>query len=375
MIRSGILFSPISIGAVEIPNRFVRSATHDFMADEEGRVQPAQVRMFQELAEGGVGLILSGHAYVNPEGKASLRQTGADTDDKIEGLRLISEAVHKTDSKIFLQISHAGRQTKPKLCGCTPLSPSEVYEPTFKVTPRPMTEEDIHMTISDFSKAGRRAKEAGFDGLQIHIAHGYLLSSFISPYTNHRTDRWGGSLDNRVRIVREIMGGIRALTGPRFPLTAKLNATDFLEGGLGLDESTAIAGILEAEGLDGVEISGGMSEAGQGSVWKGLRKRDKEGFFLQDAARIKKSLSIPVFGLGGLRTYSVMERAVSTGQVDMISLCRPLIQDPALVNKFRTGKTHMSECISCNGCFNPRGISCAENRRREKDKDARNPDS
>jgi 2,4-dienoyl-CoA reductase-like NADH-dependent reductase (Old Yellow Enzyme family) len=375
MKKTSILFSPVSIGSVEIPNRFVRSATHDFMADDEGRVRPEQIRMFRELAEGGVGLILTGHAYVNHEGKASLRQTGADADDKIEGLRLISEAVHKTQAKIFLQISHSGRQTKPKLCGCTPLAPSEVFEPTFKLTPRAMTEEDIRQTIADFSHAGRRAGDSGFDGLQIHIAHGYLLSSFISPYTNRRSDRWGGSLDNRLRIVREIMRGIRALTGPRFPLTAKLNATDFLEGGLTLEESTAIARILEDEGLDALEVSGGMSEAGQGSVWKGMRAEEEEGYFLRYAARIKKSLSIPVFGLGGLRTFSVMERAVSTGRVDMISLSRPFIQDPAFVKKFRTGVLKKSECISCNGCFNPRGISCAENRRRKKRKNTLNQDS
>jgi 2,4-dienoyl-CoA reductase-like NADH-dependent reductase (Old Yellow Enzyme family) len=365
---SSILFSPITLGSIDIPNRFVRSATHDFMADDHGRICPDQIQMFQDLAQGGVGLILTGHAYVNLEGKASLRQTGVDSDEKIDGLRRITAEVHKSSAKIFLQISHAGRQTKSKLCGCTPLAPSAVYEPTFKITPRAMTEEDIQSTINDFSQAGRRAKEAGFDGLQLHIAHGYLLSSFISPYTNRRSDNWGGSLDNRFRIIREIIGGIRALTGLRFPIIAKLNACDFLEDGLLLEESKTIAGTLEKEGLVGIEVSGGMAEAGQGSVWKGLRSEEEEGYFLEQAAEIKKPLSIPVFGLGGLRTLSVIEKAVGTGRVDMISLCRPFIQDPAIVEKFRTGDKKKSDCISCNGCFNPRGISCAENRRLEKQK-------
>ncbi len=366
MKKSNVLFSPISIGPVNISNRFVRSATHDFMADDEGRVQPRQVRMFQELAEGGVGLIITGHTYIRREGKASLRQTGIDSDEKIEGLRFIAEAVHKTQAKIFLQISHAGRQTKPKLCACTPAAPSAVYEPTFKVTPRAMTEKDIHQTREDFIQAGRRAKEAGFDGLQLHIAHGYLLSSFISPYTNRRTDGWGGSLMNRVRIVREILKGIRRWTGPDFSLIAKLNAVDYLEGGLTIEDSTAIAKILEKDGLDGLEISGGMAEAGQGSVWKGERPKEEEGYFLDYAAQIKKNVAIPVFGLGGLRTFDVMEEAVASHQADLISMSRPFIQDPAIVRKFKSGKVKKSACISCNGCFNPRGISCAENRRKNR---------
>lgn len=368
MKNSSILFSPIRIGSVEIPNRFVRSATHDFLADNDGRVQAEQIRLFKDLAEGEAGLILTGHAYVSPEGKASLRQTGADADEKIPGLRLLAQSVHKAKSAIFLQISHAGRQTKPKLCGCTPAAPSAVYEPIYRLTPRAMTEKDISRTIDDFIQAGRRAEEAGFDGIQIHIAHGYLLSSFISPYTNRRTDSWGGNLANRIRIVREILLGLRSRSGPEFVITAKLNAVDFLDGGLTLEESTRMARILEEDGLDGIEISGGMSEAGQGSVWKGEREEEEEGYFLHYAERIRKSLTIPVFGLGGFRTFSVMEQAVSSSRVDLISLCRPFIQDPHIVKKFRTGDIKKSDCISCNGCFNPRGISCAENRRREKKK-------
>lgn len=366
MKNSSILFSPVRIGSIEIANRFVRSATHDFLADNDGRVTPEQIRLFEELARGGVGLILTGHAYVSQEGKASLRQTGADTDEKIPGLRHIAESVHKTRSKIFLQISHAGRQTKPKLCGCTPAAPSMIYEPIYKLTPRAMTEDDIRRTMEDFIQAGRRAGEAGFDGIQLHIAHGYLLSSFISPYTNRRTDSWGGNLTNRVRIVREILLGLRRHCGPEFVITAKLNAVDFLDGGLSLEESPVIARILEEDGLDGIEISGGMSEAGQGSVWKGEREEKEEGYFLHYAERIKKSLTIPVFGLGGFRTFSFMEQAVSSNRVDLISLSRPFIQDPYIVKKFRAGEIKKSACISCNGCFNPRGISCAENRRRAK---------
>jgi 2,4-dienoyl-CoA reductase-like NADH-dependent reductase (Old Yellow Enzyme family) len=361
--ENSILFNPIKIGAVQIPNRFVRSATHDFMAEEDGTATERQVQLFKRLAEGEVGLIITGHVYVNPNGKASPRQAGISEDRFIEGLRRIPEAVHAFPSKIFIQLAHAGRQTKEKYCGCTPLAPSAVYEPTLKITPKEMTPKEILGIIDDFVQAGRRAKEAGFDGAQLHVAHGYLLSSFISPYTNRRADEWGGSTANRLRIVIEIVRGIRRMLGKEFPLVAKLNSTDFLPTGLELEESIEIAKILEGEGIDGIEVSGGMSEAGKGSMWQGLRSEEEEGYFVESASKFKKAVRVPIFGLGGNRTFAVMERIVSDGKADLVSLSRPLIREPYLIKKFRTGQTDKSECISCNKCLNPRGIACAELRK------------
>lgn len=360
MSDDSILFSPIKIGPVEIPNRFVRSATHDFMADRDGRITERQVLLFKQLAQGEIGLIITGHAYINTHGKASPYQIGVHEDNLIEGLRKITEAVHTFPSRIFLQISHAGRQTKPKLCQCIPLSPSAVYEPVFKVKPKKMSSEDIQQVIEDFIQASRRAKEACFDGIQLHVAHGYLLSSFISPHTNRRKDKWGGSLSNRLRIVVEIIRGTRNLLAKDFPLIVKLNSSDFLATGLDLEESVQIAHILEQEGIDGIEVSGGTSEAGQGSMWKGLRPEEQEGYFVQNAAKIKSAVSVPVFGLGGIRTFSVMEKFIKEGKADLISMSRPFIREPLLVKKFREGKIKKSECISCNKCFNLRGIRCAE---------------
>lgn len=359
-MRASVLFTPIEIGRVTIPNRFARSATHDFMAGEDGSVTECQTALFRRLAEGEVGLIITGHAYVHPAGKASPRQVGVHEDRMIEGLSRIPAAVHDFPSRVFLQIAHAGRQTKEKICGCVPVSPSAVYEPVFKLTPRAMTREEVRATIDDFIQAGSRARQAGFDGVQIHVAHGYLLSSFISPHTNRREDEYGGTVRNRARIVLEILRGIKNLAGPCFPVIAKLNSQDFLPGGLTLEESLEVARLLEADGLDGVEVSGGMSEAGKGSVWQGLRSEEEEGYFVDSASRFKEALRIPVFGLGGFRTFSVMERAVKAGQVDLISLSRPLIRDPGLVRKFRLGEAARSECISCNKCFNPRGITCGD---------------
>jgi len=369
--ENSILFSPIKIGAIQTPNRFVRSATHDFMAEEDGTATERQMQLFRQLSEGDVGLIITGHVYINPNGKASPRQAGISEDRFIEGLRRIPEAVHAFPSKIFIQLAHAGRQTKEKYCGCTPLAPSAVYEPTLKITPKEMTQQEILGIIKDFILAGRRAKEAGFDGAQLHVAHGYLLSSFISPYTNRRTDEWGVSTANRLRIVVEIVRGIRGMLGKEFPLIAKLNSTDFLPTGLRLEESIEMAKILEGEGIDGIEVSGGMSEARKGSMWQGLRSEEEEGYFVESASKFKQALHVPIFGLGGNRTFAAMERIVRDGKANLVSLSRPLIREPYLVQKFRTGQIDKSACISCNKCLNPRGIACAELRKKNGSPDSR----
>ncbi len=360
MNTESVLFTPIGIGTIEVKNRFVRSATHDYMAARDGRVTDRQVSLYRELARGDIGLIVSGHVFVNPEGKASPFQIGAHKDEMTGGLARIADVVHEEGGRIFLQISHAGRQTKPKLTGCTPLAPSAVYEPTFDVTPTAMSPKDIKNVIGDYIQAARRAKEAGFDGVQLHMAHGYLLSSFLSPYTNRRTDEWGGPLGNRLRTAVETVKGIRNHLGKEYPLIVKLNSTDLIEGGLSVEESVEAAKVLEENGVDGIEASGGMTEAGKGAVWKGVRKEEKEGYFVDNAARIKRAVSVPVFGLGGLRTFSVMERTVESGRVDLVSMSRPFIRDPFIVKKFRKGDTGKSACISCNGCFNVRGISCSD---------------
>ena len=358
MQNDSILFTPIKIGSIKIPNRFVRSATNAYAADKDGFVTDKLVAIHENLARGEVGLILTGHTYVLPEGKAGPRQLGIYSNQMLEGLSRIPESVHRCPSKVFLQISHAGRQTKEKLCGSIPKAPSAVYEPTFKVTPEEMSENDIQTVIQAFIKSAKRAREAGFDGVQLHIAHGYLLSSFISPHTNRRTDQWGGSLQNRIRIILEIIKGIRSGKGPSFPLIVKLNSDDFIPGGLKIGESIPIARILEKQGIDAIEVSGGIAESDKGSVWKGVRTEKNEGYFLNHAAQIKSAVHIPVFGLGGFRTFTVMEKTLTERKADLVSMSRPFIREPDLVKKFRNGTAKKAACISCNLCFNPRGIKC-----------------
>jgi 2,4-dienoyl-CoA reductase-like NADH-dependent reductase (Old Yellow Enzyme family) len=360
MAPSSILFSPLAVGGTSVPNRFVRSATQDFLATEEGEATERQVELFARLAEGEIGLIITGHAFVRPDGRASPRQLGAGDDRFIAGLARIAAAVHRFPSRVFLQIAHAGRQTKEKLCGCVPVSPSAVYDPVSKVMPRELAPGDIAEIIRAFVEAARRAKEAGFDGVQLHAAHGYLLSSFLSPHTNRRRDEWGGSLENRARILVEILRGIRGRLGRGFPVVAKLNSSDFLDGGFTVDESVRAAVLLEAAGMDGIEVSGGTAEAGRGSIWPGLRNPEEEGYFVAAAERVKAAVRIPVFGLGGIRTLAVAEALVRDGRVDLVSMSRPFIRDPHLVKNFREGRVTMSECISCNKCMNLRGIRCVD---------------
>ncbi|MEN6560068.1 MAG: NADH:flavin oxidoreductase [Acidobacteriota bacterium] len=355
-----ILFTPVRIGTIVVPNRFVRSATHDYLADEEGRVTDAQAALFSRLAEGETGLIITGHAFVQPSGQASPRQIAAYDDSFVEGLARIPAAVHRFPSKVFLQIAHAGRQTKPKLCGCVPVSPSAVYDPVSKVMPRELRADEIRTVVADFVAAAGRARRAGFDGVQLHAAHGYLISSFLSPHTNRRTDEWGGPVENRARALLEILAGVKAACGPGFPVIVKLNSTDLMEGGLTLDDAIAVARLLDANGIDGIEASGGMAEAGLGSMWPGLRSEEDEGYFVGNAAEIRKAVRVPVFGLGGIRTLAAAERMVADGRVDLVSLSRPLIRDPFLVRNFREGRAARSECVSCNRCHSLRGIRCAD---------------
>jgi 2,4-dienoyl-CoA reductase-like NADH-dependent reductase (Old Yellow Enzyme family) len=355
-----ILFTPVKIGPVTVHNRFVRSATHEYMADDEGNVSDDQIELYRRLAEGEVGLIITGHAFVQPSGKASPRQTAVYDDRFLEGLARIPATVHRYPARVFLQIAHAGRQTRERLCGCVPVSPSAVYDPVSKVMPRELTGEEIQTLVADFVAAAGRAKRAGFDGVQLHAAHGYLISSFLSPHTNRRTDEWGGPVGNRARVLLEVLLGVKGSCGRDFPAVVKLNSTDFLENGLTVDDAVEVARMLEANGIDGIEVSGGMAEAGRGSVWPGLRSEPEEGYFVENAARIKRAVGVPVSGLGGIRTLAVAERAVRDGLVDLISLSRPLIRDPFLVKHFREGLASKSECSSCNKCFNPRGIRCAE---------------
>jgi 2,4-dienoyl-CoA reductase-like NADH-dependent reductase (Old Yellow Enzyme family) len=353
-----MLFEPIEIAGLHIPNRFVRSATHEWLAGEDGTPTPAIGDMYEELAKYKVGLIISGYSYVNPAGKSSQLQQGIYDDRFIGPYRQITEQVHKYGSKITLQIVHGGRQALITPEYPRALAPSAVKDSSSGITPQAMTDEQIHQTIEDFAQAVRRTQAAGFDAVQLHVAHGFLLSSFISPYTNQRNDEWGGSVENRTRIIVKIIRRSREIVGGDFPIMAKMNATDgFGDRGLDAPECVDVAVALESAGVCAIEVSGGIFEAGEVMSRPGINSPEEEAYFREYARMIKQGVGIPVMLVGGLRSRTVMEEMLASGCADMVSLSRPLIREPEMVVKFREG-VQEAECTSCNGCFDESGVKC-----------------
>ncbi|MGR3311509.1 MAG: NADH:flavin oxidoreductase [Candidatus Brocadiales bacterium] len=355
----GELFKSITINGMEIPNRFVRSATNESLVDGEGYVTNRLGDMYEELAKGGVGLIITGYAYIRSDGKSSLKQAAIYDEKFIPEYKKIVNRVHKYKTKIALQIAHGGRQTKPEICGCIPIAPSAVTDSSSGITPKEMRERDILNIIKCFGQGARRAKEAGFDSVQLHAAHGYLLSQFISPYTNRRTDKWGGSAENRVRILIEVLKECRKEVGGDYPILIKLNSMDGISGGLDIEESTQIASALDKHGIDAIEVSGGIAEAGAVAARDGIKNKEDEAYFSDNARRIKQCVSVPVICVGGIRSVEVMGDIIKDKKADMIAMSRPLIREPDLVNKIRAGTKTKADCISCNQCWNPKGIRCA----------------
>ena len=350
------MFTPIQIGPLRMKNRFVRSATHEYMADDQGFVTERIGKIWEKLAENDVACLISGYAFVHPQGKSSERQAAIYDDKFIAPYEKLVKAAHAKGAKTVLQIAHGGRQSKPELCGGDPLCPSAVPDPKTGITPREMAEGEIVEVINSFAEAVRRGRDAGFDAVELHAAHGYLLSQFLSPHTNRRTDAWGGSEEKRFRVVREIIVASREKTGPDFPLWIKLNSEDFLETGLQLEEAVSIAKRLEQAGISAIEVSGGMMEAGPVTARTRILQKDREAYFLPAALKIKEAVKIPVIVVGGFRSASVIQQAIDQG-MDMVSLSRPFIREPDLIKKFREGKER-ADCISCNGCFNPEGVQC-----------------
>lgn len=365
-----MLFEPIMLGNMEVPNRFVRSATHEWMAEPDGTPTDRIGDMYEELARGEVGFIITGYAYVNPNGKSDNLQQGIYDDKFIEPYRKIVSRVHEHGSKIVIQIVHGGRQTMVSAEYPIVLAPSAVTNKRNGMTPEEMTEEEVLQTIEDFANAARRAKEAGFDGVQLHVAHGFLLSNFISPYTNRRKDRWGGSTEKRTQIILDIIDRIREMIGDEFPILVKLNATDGFSKGaknvLDAPECVEIAKILAANGVCAIEVSGGIVEAGQQMFRTKINNADAEAYYKNYSKLIKEAVDVPVMVVGGIRSKAVMEQMLNEGYADMVSLCRPLICEPDLVAKIKSGETEVAKCVSCNLCSDESGIKCNYNFDREQ---------
>ncbi len=345
------LFDAIMINHMKVPNRFVRSATNDRLADASGRVTDALIGVYEALAAGGIGLIISGHAYVATQGKGNPTMLGVHHDDLIPGLKKLTETIHRYGSKIALQLNHAGRQTASATIHAIPAAPSPVFNPDTGETPRAFTEQEIEALITAYGAAAARAVHAGFDAVQIHSAHGYLCSQFISPYTNRRQDRWGGSPENRMRFLLEVYRSVRKAVGKAYPVLIKLNSEDYIDGGLTVGEAVKIAEVLSREGIDAVEISAGMVQTRNRWIRPDILEEADEAYFLKNSRQFKAAISVPLILVGGLRTPRLMQRLVTDGDADMVALCRPFIREPDLVERWRKGDPEKAACISCNGCL------------------------
>lgn len=348
------LFERTTINGMTLDNRFVRSATWEGMCERDGRPTPKLASCYRELAAGGVGLIITGYAFVRPDGKQLPGKMGIHTDDFAGDLRTLTRAVHDEGRKICMQLVHAGGQTTEKMAGRRPLAPSAVKVGQFPEEPEAMGKQDIDAIVSAFGDGARRAKECGFDAVQLHSAHGYLVNQFLSPLTNRRTDGYGGSLKNRCRFLLEVYRSVRSGVGPDFPVLAKLNGSDNLDGGVVLNDAVYAARLLDEEKVDAIEVSGGTSASGEKvPVRVKIDNPDQEAYNLALAREIKKVVRCPVMVVGGFRSLEVIDRALMEDGTDYISMSRPFIREPRLIKRWQEGDRSRARCISCNGCFKP----------------------
>ena len=361
------IFEPTILSGLELQNRLVRSATWEGLATSDGAVTPALLRIHEDLAEGGVGLIISSYLYIQAVGKQSPGQIGVYSDDLISGLAELARAVSDRNGKIVGQIVHCGGQAdRGHTGGLRPVAPSAIESPGYSVTPRELTIEEIRKIIDDFAAAARRLQKAGFDGVQLHGAHGYLLAQFLSPLRNRRNDEYGGSLENRARFALEVYRAVRSAVGADFPIMIKLNANDFLDGSTTEEDSCYVAAALAAEGIDAIEVSGGTPGSGKlGAARPNIKEPTDEAYFLPQAEAIRRAApSIPLMLVGGMRSPEVMEEILAAGTADYFSMSRPLIREPSLPRRWESGDRTRAACISCLGCFGParkgEGISCVQ---------------
>ena len=378
-------FKPITIGGIRFKNRIIRSATHEGLADEIGFPTKALVERYVRLAKGGIGGIVTGYAGVQPDGKSPLyRMLMIDSNELIPSYQALTQAVHAEGVPILLQIAHCGRQTRSTNTGYTPVAPSAIRDGYYnEEIPHELTANEIEVIIDNFVEAAERAKKAGFDGVQLHAAHGYLLSEFLSPYMNRRSDAWGGLVENRSRIVLEIIGRTKRKLGD-FPLWIKMNGYDGRKDGMTVAGAIEIAKLLETAGCSGIEVSCGVMEDNFYSTrfkahpaeailyfdfkfekipWlvkklfrpllQGMiRSRKPIRLFNLEAAReIKKAISLPVMVVGGVRNMGDIHEVIDDGNVDLVSLCKPLLLEPDLIAKFINGKQEKAKCIDCCYCM------------------------
>ena len=339
------LFDPVRLGSLSLGCRLVRSATAERISmDAEGDGDRLGI-FYEPLVRGGVGLIITGHMTVHPSGRHHARMAGIYTDRQRAEWRRAVERVHRAGGRIAAQINHAGGRAAatPAATVCVSPLPDRSPDP---MRGTELTEKGIEELIAAFGTAARHARDIGFDAVQVHGAHGYLGSQFLSPLTNRRTDSWGGSMEGRARFLRHVVRAARSAVGPDYPLGMKLGALDSGPAGLTVDDTLAAAGWFVEDSLTFIEISGAFhAEIAARKVKPGKG----EGYYLPLARQFKERLSIPVIAVGGLRSLETINSALTAGACDAVAMSRPLICEPDLAVRLRSGGK--SACIGCNLCM------------------------
>lgn len=379
-----MLFNETTISGIAVKNRIIRSATHDGLADKNGAPSEKLIAKYEHLAKNEIGCIITGYAAVSKNGVSPYPRMLKIFDDcVIDKYKELTDAVHRHGTPVILQIAHCGRQTSSKAIGMQKVAPSNVLHAFYPDKAKDLTDSEIHGIIGDFVSAAVRAENAGFDGVQLHGGHGYLLHDFLSPYGNRRKDAWGGTLENRCRIVELIIKGIKEKT--TLPVWIKLSAEDNRKGGMNIEASVEICKRLEMAGCDAIEVSCGTVQDGMNTMRSELMPMDAvfkyrepcasfpkilnkialpaanlinplikqpkplENFNVKNAAIIKNSVSIPIIAVGGIHKAKDMEIILTEGKADFVSMCRPFICEPDLAKKLKNGQTE-AKCIMCNYC-------------------------
>jgi 2,4-dienoyl-CoA reductase-like NADH-dependent reductase (Old Yellow Enzyme family) len=348
------LFSSGKIGNVKIKNRIIRSATSENMATKDGQVSDQLIKTYTELARGGTGLIITGGLAVHPSSTLTRCAPCLYDDVFLSGQKKLVKAVHDySECRIAAQLVHTGRQTGNRKY--QPVAPSPIPDKIVKRVPRELQTEEIRDIIKMFVNAGRRACESEYDAIQLHAAHGYLLSNFISPYSNKRTDEYGGDTQKRTKILVEIYDQLRDDVGKNFPIVIKLQTQDGVPGGLTLEEGKEITKIVADTGYDAIEPSGGMGESMMGASGlpsRVIKSTEDENYFLPTVNEIKPIVNnCPVILMGGVRNPFSTEKVLREKTAEFISMSRPLIYEHDLPDRWKNGDVSPAFCTSCNACY------------------------
>jgi len=324
-------------------------ALASFLIESDGSITHRTIEHYRRRAAGGAAMIIMEACAVSPEGVVSPHQARIFDDRFLEGLAGIAGAIAEEDSIPALQIHHGGRQTSPRVIGCTPRAPSPLPCPSIGSEVKPLTVAEIRVLVEKFGDAAQRAQQAGFKLIEIHGAHGYLVNQFLSGFSNIREDEYGGSLEGRTRFAREIVEEVRKRLGPDFPLSFKISAQEFVDGGLTTQESIEILKILAAAGVDVIQVSAGNDATPE---WICQPMFMKRACLADSAAAVRRALQIPVMAVGRINNPLLAEEIIAEGKADLVCMGRGLVADPQLPNKAREGRLdEILSCIACNTCM------------------------